>query len=183
MEATLTLRAASGYWTPATQTAYANTPLNIKLNTNGLIRQKAVLFFNGVAFLFGGGGEVTVPADLLREVNCCRLEERDGDGKTVKEWKNIETLHFDLVKLDKTGEAEMLAEREFFAGIKRDFDALKNEMTEFQGALSKAFMELQGAYRTEAAAKQKLAAEIVRQAEVIAEMKKDVEALKNEPII
>lgn len=183
MEATLTLRAASGYWTPATQAAYANTPLKIKLNTNGLIRQKAVLYFNGVAFLMSASGEVIIPADQLQEINTCRVEDKDDKGQIVKEWKHIETLHLDPAKLDAAGEAEMFSEREFFANIKQDFDALREEFAEFQGAISKAFMELQGAYRTEAATKQKLAAEIVRQAEVIAEMKKDVEALKNEPII
>ena len=50
IETTLTLRAVSGFWTPAKQKACANTDLKIKLQETPLIRGQAVLFFIGAAF-------------------------------------------------------------------------------------------------------------------------------------
>lgn len=165
MEVSLTLRAVSGYWTPPTQTAYANTDLKIKLNDNGQIKDKAVLFFNGAAFLFDEHGELVIPANKLKETNYCVLQEKNDFGGTVKEWNFIETLFFDLDKLDKQGEKRMLSEREFFKKLKEDFVALAEE------------------YKKEKEMVQMFAAELIKQGKVIAEMQKDIEAVKNEPVI
>ena len=118
IEIILTLRAVSGFWTPAKQKACANTDLKIKLLETPLIRGQAVLFFNGAAFV---------------------MENNDAEG-----------------------EQQMLAEREVF---KQSADN---------------YAELQKAYEEEKAAKLRLAEEIIRQGQIIAEMQKDIEALKNE---
>lgn len=53
---------------------------------------------------------------------------------------------------------------------------------ELMQELKRGFAELTEAYESERAVKQKLAAEVVRQGQIIAEMQKDIEALKNEQI-
>lgn len=165
MNATLTLRSVSGFWTPQTQTAYANTDLTITLEDNGQIRSKAVLFFNGVAFLFDENNRVVIPATKIKESNHVVVQDKNDLGNVAKEWRFIETLFFDLEKLDKNGEKQMLSEREFFKNIRADFKALTE------------------AYEKEVEKTKELAAEVVKQGKALAEMQKDIEALKNEPII
>ena len=165
MEVTLSLRAVSGYWTPQTQTAYANSDLKIKLEDYGQIKYKAVLFFNGAAFLFDENNELTISANKIKEINYCILQDKTEVGNVIKEWRFIETLFFDLEKLDKTGEKSMLAEREFFKEIKEKF----NKLTE--------------AYEQATSSIQTLAKEVIRQGEALAEIRNDVESIKNEPII
>ena len=165
MNATLTLRSVSGFWTPQTQTAYANTDLTITLEDNGQIRNKAVLFFNGVAFLFDKSNRVVIPATKIKESNHVVVQDKNDLGNVAKEWRFIETLFFDLEKLDKNGEKQMLSEREFFKNIRADFKALTE------------------AYEKETEKTKELAAEVVKQGKALAEIQKDIEALKNEPII
>jgi hypothetical protein len=164
MQVILTLRAVSGYWTPAIQTAYANTDLHIKIKDNGQIKGKAVLFFNGAAFVIKNN-ECVIPANKLKETNHCILQDQNEVGNVLQEWRLIETLCFDLAKLDKMGEKQMLAEREFFREIKEQFNELKK------------------VYKEEMSIKQNLIAEIISQGKVIQELQKDVEAIKNEPVI
>lgn len=164
IEASLTLRAVSGFWTPEKQTAYANTDLHIKLKDNGQIKGQAVLFFNGAAFVMENG-ECVIPANKLKEINHCVLQEKNEVGNVLSEWRLIETLCFDLAKLDKQGEKQMFAERALIQELKQ------------------GFAELAAAYEQEKAVKQKLAEEIIKQGQIIAEMQKDIEALKNEQTI
>lgn len=164
METTLTLRAVSGYWTPAKQKACANTDLKIKLQETPLIRGQAVLFFNGAAFVMENN-ECIIPASQLKETNHCLLQDRKTDNgvtKVINEWRLIEVLRFEFEKVDEAGEQQMLAEREVF---KQSADN---------------YAELQKAYEEEKAAKFRLAEEIIKQGQIIAEMQKDIEALKNE---
>ena len=111
MQVSLILRAVSGFWIPAIQTAYANTDLKIKLEDNGQVKGQAVLFFNGAAFVMENG-ECVIPANKLKEINHCVLQEKNEVGNVLSEWRLIETLCFDLAKLDKQGEKQMFAERE-----------------------------------------------------------------------
>lgn len=164
METTLTLRAVSGFWTPAKQKACANTDLKIKLQENGFIREQAVLFFNGTAY-FMKNNECIIPADKLKATNHCIVQDKKYEpGKTtlINEWRLIEVLRFEFEKVDEAGEQQMLAEREVF---KQSADN---------------YAELQKAYEEEKAAKLRLAEEIIKQGQIIAEMQKDIEALKNE---
>ena len=165
IEASLTLRAVSGFWTPEKQTAYANTDLHIKLKDNGQIKGQAVLFFNGAAFVMENN-ECVIPASRLKETNHCLLQdkrqENDGSMTVINEWRLIEVLRFEFEKVDAEGEQQMLAEREVF---KQSADN---------------YAELQKAYEEEKAAKLRLAEEIIKQGQIIAEMQKDIEALKNE---
>lgn len=165
MQVTLTMRAVSGYWEPQVQTAYTNTDLEINLNDNGQIKNKAVLYFNEAAFLFDENNRVTIPANRLKETNSCIVQDKNEAGNVIREWRHIETLHFDLEKLDKAGEKHMLAEREFFKEIKE------------------RFAELAKVYEESKTLTKSLAAEVVKQGKVISEMQKDIEALKNEPVI
>ena len=165
IETTLTLRAVSGYWTPAKQKACANTDLKIKLQETPLIRGQVVLFFNGAAFVMENN-ECLIPASLLKDKNHCLLQvkrqENDGSMTVINEWRLIEVLRFEFEKVDAEGEQQMLAEREVF---KQSADN---------------YAELQKAYEEEKAAKLRLAEEIIKQGQIIAEMQKDIEALKNE---
>ena len=165
IETTLTLRAVSGFWMPAKQKACANTDLKIKLQENGFIRWQAVLFFNGAAFVMENG-ECIISADKLKETNHCILQDRrqENDGRitVVNEWRLIEVLRIEFEKLNTEDEEQMLAEREVF---KQSADN---------------FAELQKAYEEEKTAKLRLAEEIIKQGQIIAEMQKDIEALKNE---
>ncbi len=54
---------------------------------------------------------------------------------------------------------------------------------ELMQELKRGFAELTAAYEQEKAVKQKLAEEIIKQGQIIAEMQKDIEALKNEQTI
>ncbi len=164
MQVSLILRAVSGFWIPAIQTAYANTDLKIKLEDNGQVKGQAVLFFNGAAFVMENG-ECVIPANKLKEINHCVLQEKNEVGNVLSEWRLIETLCFDLAKLDKQGEKQMFAERALIQELKQ------------------GFAELAAAYEQEKAVKQKLAEEIIKQGQIIAEMQKDIEALKNEQTI
>lgn len=164
IETTLTLRAVSGYWTPAKQKACANTDLKIKLQDNGFIQEQAVLFFNGTAY-FIQNNECVIPVDKIKETNHCIVQDKKyEDNKTtlINEWRLIEVLRFEFEKVDEAGEQQMLAEREVF---KQSADS---------------YAELQKAYEEEKAAKFRLAEEIIKQGQKIAEMQKDIEALKNE---
>ena len=161
---TLVLRSISGYFEPKIQTAYANTDLKIKLEDNGLIKGKAVLFFNGAAFIMENN-ECVIPANKLKEVNNCVLQDKNETGNIINEWRLIETLCFDLAKLDKQGESKMLSER-----------ALITELKD-------GFAQLISAYEREKAIKQKLVEEMIKQGQIISDMQKDIEALKNEQTI
>ncbi len=166
IEIILTLRAVSGFWTPAKQKACANTDLKIKLQETPLIRGQAVLFFNGAAFVMENN-ECVIPASRLKETNHCLLQdkrqENDGSMTVINEWRLIEVLRFEFEKVDAEGEQQMLAEV-----FKQSADN---------------YAELQKAYEEEKAAKLRLAEEIIKQGQIIAEMQKDIEALKNEQTI
>ncbi len=160
IETTLTLRAVSGYFEPKIQTAYANTDLHIKLQDNGQLKGQAVLFFNGAAFIMKNN-EYIIPTSKIKEVNNCILQDKDEAGNVINEWL-IETLCFDLAKLDKQGEKQMLAERALMQGLKESFAQLSQRFTETKTM------------------QKRLAEEIIKQGQIIAEMQKDIEALKNE---
>lgn len=160
IETTLTLRAVSGYFEPKIQTAYANTDLHIKLQDNGQLKGQAVLFFNGAAFIMKNN-EYIIPASKIKEVNNCILQDKDEAGNVINEWL-IETLCFDLAKLDKQCEKQMLAERALMQGLKESFAQLAQRFTETK------------------IIQKRLAEEIIKQGQIIAEMQKDIEALKNE---
>lgn len=164
IETTLTLRAVSGFWTPAKQQACANTDLKIKLQETPLIRGQAVLFFNGAAFVLENN-ECVIPASYLKPTNHCILQDRKTENRLTKvlnEWRLIEALHFEFDILDAESKRQMLAEREVFKQTAENYAAL------------------QKAYEEEKAAKLRLAEEVIKQGQIIAEMQKDIEALKNE---
>ena len=91
-----------------------------------------------------------------------KRQENDGSVTVINEWRLIEVLRFEFEKVDAEGEQQMLAEREVFKQTAENYAAL------------------QTAYEEEKAAKLRLAEEIIKQGQIIAEMQKDIEALKNE---
>lgn len=174
-QVTLTLRSLSGFFDPPAQRVGANSDLVIKLDDGNMIKGKAVLYFNNAAFTFGTDKTVVIPANKLKETNHCILKDKSESGNVYREWRNIEALVFDLEALDKTGEKQLMAEREFFKNLRVKMDELQAQ----EENRAKVFAVEYKKWQEE---KKKLADEIVKQGNVIKDLQKTVKAILNEPL-
>lgn len=152
-----------------------NEKIEFEILTNGLIKGKAVFFFNGKSFTVKDNIAV-VPQEYLQAVNTVLIQDKTANGTVFKTWKGNEKLFLDLERLDTNGEKKLVAERQMFAKVLADYMQAKKDIDEMKAKHDADALVWQNE-------RQKLAKAVVDLSTALADLNETVKAIKNEPLV
>lgn len=171
----LTLKHMSAFFDEKEVFVGKNESLQIELKSNNQTRGRVVLYFNGKPYVFYKN-VVEIPQSNLLAINTVLVQDKTAGGSVLKEWRNNEKLCLNLERLDADGEKQFVAEREQYKQMQENFAKMAKEFKDLQTVHSSDRKHMEELIK-------KLATEVVRQGNVIAEMTKDIEAIKNDPVV
>lgn len=152
-----------------------NESLQIELKSNNQTRGRVVLYFNGKPYVFSKN-VVEIPQSNLLAINTVLVQDKTAGGSVLKEWRNNEKLCLNLERLDADGEKQFVAEREQYKQMLENFAKMAKEFKDLQTVHSNDRKQVEKMIK-------KLATEVVRQGNMIEEMAKDIEAIKDDPVV